>query len=92
MKSLIVAVYDKKAQFFDKPVLTQNQETAIRMITTTVTNPDAQGLQMVKTPEDFALYELGTFDDNRGFIDAENSPIHITDVIHCFPNNNPSEE
>lgn len=68
MKTILISIYDKKAQFFDKPVQTQNEETAIRMITNTMQDEKSQQLQMCKTPEDFALYILGDFDDNDGSI------------------------
>ena len=85
MKSLLISIYDKKAKFFDKPVITPNEATAIRMLETTLSDPQAAGMQMSKTPEDFALYRLGSYDDNTGFINPEESPTHITDLIHLTP-------
>ena len=70
MKSILVSVYDKKAQFFDKPVVAVNKETAIRMIQNTFQDANCQGLQIVKTPADFQLFQIGTFDDNNGNIET----------------------
>jgi len=83
MKAQVFSIYDKKAQYFEKPFTSQNEETAVRLIKNTMSDTNAANIQFVKTPEDFALYHLGEFDDANGQIYSE--PIHIMDL--AFINN-----
>lgn len=58
----IFSVYDVKARAFGRPFFDQRQELAIRNITQAVRTKDNP---LCHFPEDFALYHLGSFDDEH---------------------------
>jgi hypothetical protein len=86
MKAILVAIYDKKAEFYDRPVLTQNIGTAVRMIENTLKDETQKSLQMCKTPEDFSLWKLGEYDELSGEIEPDRVLIgHVDTMIQDPP-------
>lgn len=65
MKSTIVALFDRKAQTFISLEPTPHIGVATRSLTEVVNNPEHN---IGKWPEDFSLWELGTFDTETGEI------------------------
>lgn len=61
----VVSVRDTMADAFGRPIFTQSVGVAIRSFSDEVNRVDVQN-EMNKHPEDFELFELGTFDDNTG--------------------------
>lgn len=59
------AVLDSKAGIYGNPFISLNTETAIRDFTYATTDPETQ---ISRYPEDFALYLLGSFNDETGEI------------------------
>lgn len=76
MKKLICAVYDTQAQVYGQPIFTPTKGTAIRAFTDEVNNKYETN-NMYHHPEDFALFELGQYDDNEGAILALEIPVKI---------------
>ena len=75
MKQRLFSIYDKIAHVYAKPILMQNAMVAIRSIRDAMENKDHE---FAKHPEDYALYELGSFDDISGMIEMNNEgPIRI---------------
>lgn len=62
---VIVSVRDAKMEAFGRPVFVTTVGGAIRSFDDEV-NRDERDNQMFAHPEDFQLYQLGTFDDNTG--------------------------
>ena len=71
MKKMIFACLDVKASAFGNPFTSTNRGTAIRDFANAVRDT---GSQVNKNPEDFMLYEIGSFDDSVGLIEAYNVP------------------
>lgn len=86
MLNRMYALYDKKAQFFQKPFHAVNDETALRMIKNAFTQQDSQQAPFVVNPEDFSIHLIGTYDDNSGKVESDIQ--HITDILELVPANN----
>jgi len=69
----IVAVRDRKADCFSRPFFAQTTAAAIRSFADEV-NRSAEDNQYYKHPEDYALYELGQYDDSEGSINTHPLP------------------
>lgn len=73
MKQVIVAVRDSKAVVFGRPFFVATAGVAIRSFTDEV-NRDAPDNQFSQHPGDFALYQLGMYDDETGSITCFDQP------------------
>lgn len=69
MRKVICAVRDAKAEVFGRPIFVNTVGEAVRIFTDEVNRTSSDNVY-ANHPEDFALYELGTFDDNSGLINA----------------------
>jgi len=86
MLKRMYTIYDKKAQFFDNIFYAVNDETAIRMLKNAFNQPEQQQAPFIVNPEDFALFVVGTWNDNDGTI--TNEVIQVTDILSLVPDNN----
>lgn len=68
MKKVICSVYDKRAEFFDRPFTAQSNGEMIRAFTDIAVNADHP---IGQHPEDYSLYRIGYFDDVSGLITPE---------------------
>lgn len=82
MKKLICTVYDSAAAAFLDPFFCNTQEEAIRMFRSTVMNPDHQ---FHKFPEDYTLFELGSFDVTTGKVEALATPHSLGLAVTYLP-------
>lgn len=73
MIQIIVSVKDRAADAFGRPAFVPSSGVAIRSFTDEVNreNPDNQ---LFHHPDDFDLYELGTFDDSTGIVTCHLTP------------------
>jgi len=71
MKTKIYAVYDNKAEAFMQPFFSETAGLALRAYSENIKNPESV---FNKHPNDFCLYEIGTWDEAEGTIEnyAEN--------------------
>ena len=69
MVLVIVAVKDRAADAFMRPFFVPTANMAIRSFMDEV-NRDAADNQLFAHPDDFDLYEIGTFDDSNGRIES----------------------
>lgn len=76
MKKLI-SLYDNKSQSFTPPITYTTQGVAVRQIESEMEHKDSM---LHKYPDDYTIYELGTFDENTGIITAHPEKKHIIDV------------
>ncbi|WNK15031.1 MAG: nonstructural protein [Microvirus sp.] len=67
MKMVILSVRDIKAAIFMRPFFAQSTGTGLRSFSDEV-NRKEEGNMLNLHPEDFALYEIGVFDDDKGTI------------------------
>lgn len=68
MKSNIYTVFDIKAKVYTLPFYAMNHEVAIRSFRQKVNEP---GHQFNLYPEDYALYFIGSFDDQNAILTPE---------------------
>lgn len=87
MKKIICAVYDSQAQVYGQPIFTVSKGVAIRSFTDEVNN-DYETNQMHKHPADFALFQLGEYDDNEGALLALQLPVKLLTALEA---KNPSQ-
>lgn len=68
------SVFDTKAKLYGQPVAQVSKGVAIRQFMEAV-NSDGNH-PMCKYPEDFALFEIGEFDDATGILKPSKCPMH----------------
>lgn len=73
MKMVMVCVRDAKAEIFMRPWFVNTTGQAIRTFSDEVNRSDKENT-LFNHPSDFALYEVATFNDNDGSIQALNIP------------------
>lgn len=78
MKLKVYSVYDKKTRLYHPPSYCHNQEHAMRMFFQVM---KGAGDTMSLYPEDFQIWELGTFDDSTGYIEVTKNPLLICEVM-----------
>ncbi|QXP44283.1 MAG: nonstructural protein [Arizlama microvirus] len=74
----IFAVKDNKASCYNRPFSEINVLNAVRGLSVAV---NTQESQIMHFPEDFDLYQFGTFDDVTGKMDMFDSPKFIQSAI-----------
>lgn len=73
-KLLVLSVYDSKVQLFAQPFFMRTRGEALRGWTDVVNDPSTQ---MSKYPTDFALMELGEYDEQKGSFTNHQAPINL---------------
>jgi len=74
----VFSVKDTKANYYTPPQLYRNSQEAVRAVTNSV-NGSGETL-FAKNSEDFALFEIGSFDETAGKIEGCEKR-HICDLI-----------
>lgn len=67
---IVLAIRDRAADCFGQPIFVANRGGAIRSFGDEI-NRKVENNQMNSHPEDFDLYELGTFDDQTGTFESQ---------------------
>lgn len=78
-KIIIFSIFDKKAVAYLSPFYFPQKGQALRAFEDSVNDPQSV---FNKHPEDYALFELGTFDDMSGIITSKNVPIHVEEALN----------
>lgn len=78
MKLQVFSVHDGAVDAFMQPFYARSKAEALRMLTDTAQDP---GSQFAKHPEDFALFHLGTYDDQVGGFELLGAPDHVISVL-----------
>jgi hypothetical protein len=76
MVQIIVSVFDRAANAFGRPIFVSAIGAAVRSFQDEI-NREAQDNSMFHHPDDFDLYELGTFDDADGRFEALDRPRQV---------------
>lgn len=79
---VVVAVLDRKILTFAYPMFVTHVGTALRGFTDQVNNSE-RGNMLHDHPEDFELYELGTYDDQTGKFVLHEEPRRIAMASDC---------
>lgn len=67
----VFAIRDDKAEAYMQPFCCQTRGQAVRMFADSVNGLDGQqGSVFSKHPEDFGLFELGVYDEDRGVLSS----------------------
>lgn len=70
----IFTVYDEKACVFGQPQFMLTDGIALRMFGDLIQDPSTV---IAKHPEDFALYEIGSYDETTGIITPKEHPAFV---------------
>lgn len=79
----VVAVRDSAANAFARPFVVPTPGMAIRSFTDEVNRRD-EANSMFKHPDDYVLFELGSFDDESGVITSLPSPRQLCRAKDVF--------
>lgn len=74
MRLSVFTVFDVAVNAFLRPFFTRSKGEAIRSFTEAVGDPKSE---FCKHPDDYILYELGTFDDIEGRFEVLNLPLRV---------------
>lgn len=69
MKQVIISVKDTAAQAFTRPIFVPAIPVALRSFRDEVNRVDSTD-DLARHPDDFELYEIGSFDDATGIIEV----------------------
>lgn len=70
MKHRIYTIRDSKTETYSQPFVQMTDGQATRTVADMVNNPEHP---IGKHPEDYVLFRIGTFEDNEGKIETEDS-------------------
>lgn len=70
----VYAAYDSKVEAFLQPFFMQTKGAAIRAFSESVNDPKTQ---FNRFPGDFALFELGQYDDQKGLLIPRDVPLSL---------------
>jgi len=76
MQMQIVAIHDRAADAFGRPIFVNSLGQAIRSFQDEINRPGDNN-EMNKHPDDFDLYHLGLYDDNTGRMISLDEPKQI---------------
>lgn len=79
-KLKLYAVRDAKADAFMALNPGTSTGSVIRSFSDGVQTPDTP---FNKHPEDYALFELGTYDEETGLVEGLPQPVHIINALDC---------
>ena len=71
MVQIVCSVLDVKANAFATPFFVPNRSMAVRSFGDAVLDTNSM---LAKHPEDYNLYQLGTYDDNSGKLESLPAP------------------
>lgn len=75
MKLIVVSIRDRALAAYGQPVFVHTVGQAIRSFQDEINNTQSE---ISKHPDDYDLYQLGTYDNNTGqFLNWENAPTQI---------------
>lgn len=87
---VVVAVYDKKAMFYQGIYVCENEIDAIRQFEMTVQN--SQSGLLHNYPDDFCLMRIGSFDERNGKFEQAEYNTNIKEASACFVTSSKKEE
>lgn len=82
MDILLFSIFDKKIGTFGQPIAVENVVTALRSISSAA--KQGKGT-MFENPHDFALYQVGAFDTEKGALYGEQPPKFIEEISNLMP-------
>ena len=86
-RNLIFSVYDEKAETYSLPLTHSSVQVAIRSFTAAVKNPQSFIHQF---PSDYALYHIGSFDEDTSEIKSFSQPrfiVRASEIMNSLKEN-----
>lgn len=83
MKFSLYAIYDLKAGVYLSPFPARSEVEVIRNLLASRDDPQMAATPVCQHPEDFALFEVGSFDDESGHLIGDMNR-HIISMEHLF--------
>lgn len=80
MKMLMFSIHDAKVGAFMNPFYAQSRGSAIRDFTDACNDEKSY---LAKHPEDYALFEIGSFDPESGFVKSLEQPVGVITGLEC---------
>jgi len=74
MKLVVFSIYDSKSHIYEKPFYMNHRMEALRAFESTVNDPNTS---INKWPEDFTLFELGTYENITGTFELLPTPLSL---------------
>lgn len=74
MQKFLFSVYDSKAAVYGNPFTSVNVTVAIRDFQAAAQSPNSS---VAMFPEDYTLFQLGSFDDSTGVIEYLQNPVNL---------------
>lgn len=74
----IYSVYDQKSEIWSNPMFMRANGEAVRAFMDAVRNPDTM---ISKYPEDYTLFQIGTFDEVTGVLMPVDNPVNLGNGI-----------
>lgn len=84
----LYSVLDRKAGFFKTPYAARSDGEMTRNLADAMRDP---ATTIAQYPEDFSLYEIGSFDDTTGLMVAVHPPRHVCDATQLMPKPRPAD-
>lgn len=78
MQHRIFAIFDSKAEAWLPPFMSQNEATALRQIANLTVD---SGHPFGSNPEDFAMFDIGSWDDANCRYELEPAPRHLANLV-----------
>ena len=83
MNQKLFTIYDQKSKLYCAPFCFAETGQALRAFVDTVNDPSTA---INKHPEDYLLYEIGSFDDSTAMCDPFTGPALVANGIEVFIN------
>lgn len=83
----VFAVFDSKARCYAHPFYFKHEDLAMRAFKAACNDPQ---LELFRHAEDFSLFHLGVFDDEKGVISTFPNPINLGLAAHYKGNHDAS--
>lgn len=83
-------IHDKLSGVYNKPFYLQNDQVAQRSAKQLLSDPNSE---ISRSPEDYTLFKIGTFDDTSATIEMQKEPIAVVKFheLQAVLNNQPTD-
>ena len=78
----VFSIYDYKVGAYAQPFYSRTTAEAIRSVTEALNDPQST---ISKYPQDFALFDLGTYDDQTGRFESAAAPLSLGVLVEFKP-------
>lgn len=84
MKKIILAVYDSKTECYGMPFPADTLAQAVRDFSDAIADTKTM---FSKHPEDYSLFELGSYDYGSGTLEPSLAPRRVITALECIKSN-----